>query len=220
MSTPSIAELPEAKGAWYTTQSADFTASALGQRVAKEYKELSGKDANAYVANYYNAVMVFGILAQALEKAGKPITGTNLLEQRRAARTFDLVGGKMTFQQNGTVAMPVQIQEIDGTGTGQAHQVAGARAASRHGAAPALPERAAARRDLRADCGRFLADLRLDQDLPRRARLRLRDQRLYLLVARDQAERALADRHACGRRRGGRVRPADGALHLPADPAP
>ena len=119
LSTPSIAELPEAKGAWYTTQSADFTASALGQRVAKEYKELSGKDANAYVANYYNAVMVFGILAQALEKAGKPITGPNLLEQRRAAGTFELVGGKMTFQQNGTVAMPVQIQEIDGTGTGK-----------------------------------------------------------------------------------------------------
>jgi len=64
-------------------------------------------------------VMVFAILAQALEKAGKPITGTNLLEQRRAAGTFELVGGKMTFQPNGTVAMPVQIQEIDGTGAGK-----------------------------------------------------------------------------------------------------
>src|SRR5436190_366019 len=111
--------LGEAKGGWYTTQSADFTASALGQRVAKEYKELSGKDANAYVANYYNAVMVFGILAQQLEKAGKPITGANLLEQRRASPTFDLVGGKMTFQGNGTVAAPVQIREVDGTGAGK-----------------------------------------------------------------------------------------------------
>ena len=37
------------------------------------------------MANYYNAIMVFGILAQQLEKAGKPITGTNLLEQRRAS---------------------------------------------------------------------------------------------------------------------------------------
>src|ERR1043165_8740432 len=119
MSTPSIAELPEAKGAWYTTQSADFNSSALGQRVAKEYKELSGKEANAYVANYYNAIMVFGILAQQLEKAGKPITGPNLLEQRRASPTFELVGGKMTFQQNGTVAAPVQIREVDGTGAGK-----------------------------------------------------------------------------------------------------
>jgi ABC-type branched-subunit amino acid transport system substrate-binding protein len=119
LSTPSIAALPEAKGAWYTTQSADFTASALGQRVAKEYKELSGKDANAYVANYYNAVMVFGHLAQGLEKGGKPISGPALLEQRRASPTFELVGGKMTFQANGTVAAPVQIREIDGTGPGK-----------------------------------------------------------------------------------------------------
>src|SRR4029078_7140023 len=104
MSTPSIAELPEAKGAWYTTQSADFNASALGQRVAKEYKELSGKDANAYVANYYNAIMVFGILAQQLEKAGKPITGTTLLEQRRASPNLHLIGGKLALQQNGTDA--------------------------------------------------------------------------------------------------------------------
>src|ERR1051325_3393407 len=119
MSTPSIAELPEAKGGWYTVQSADFNTSELGKRVAKEYKELSGKEANAYVANYYNAVMVFGTLAQPLEKAGKPITGPNLLEQRRAAGTFDLVGGKMTFQANGTVAAPVQIREVDGTGAGK-----------------------------------------------------------------------------------------------------
>src|ERR1043165_380828 len=112
-------DVAEAKGGWCTVQSADFNASALGQRVAKEYKEMSGKDANAYVANYYNAVMVFGILAQQLEKAGKPITGVNLLEQRRASPTFELVGGKMTFQANGTVAAPVQIREVDGTGAGK-----------------------------------------------------------------------------------------------------
>lgn len=118
-SVPTMAQLPEAKGALYTTQSADFSANALGQRVAREYKAVSGKDANAYVANYYNAVMVFGKLAQALEKAGKPITGENLLQQRRDTPTFDLIGGKMVFQADGTVAMPVQIQEIDGTGLGK-----------------------------------------------------------------------------------------------------
>lgn len=118
-SVPSLAQLPEGKGAIYTTQSADFSASALGQRVAKEYKEKSGKDANAYVANYYNAVMVFAHLAQRLERAGKPITGENLLAERRASPTFELVGGKMEFQPNGTVAMPIQIQEVDGSGPGK-----------------------------------------------------------------------------------------------------
>lgn len=118
-SIPTIAELPEARGALYTTQSIDFNAGALGQRVAKEYKEQSGKDANAYVANYYNAVLLFANLAQALEKAGKPVTGENLLAQRRATPSFEMIGGKMEFQPDGTVAMPVQIQEIDGTGLGK-----------------------------------------------------------------------------------------------------
>lgn len=118
-SVPTIAELPEAKGALYTTQSADFSASELGKRVAKEYKETTGKDANAYVANYYNAVLLFGKLAQALEKAGKPITGENLLAQRRATPSFDMIGGKMEFQPDGTVSMPIQIQEIDSTGLGK-----------------------------------------------------------------------------------------------------
>lgn len=118
-SVPTMAQLPEAKGALYTTQSADFAINAMGQRAAKEYKETSGKDANAYVANYYNAVMVLAQLAQALEKAGKPITGENLLEQRKASPDFDLIGGKMQFQNDGTVAAPIQIQEIDGTGLGK-----------------------------------------------------------------------------------------------------
>ncbi len=30
-----------------------------------------------------------------------------------------MIGGKMEFQPDGTVAMPVQIQEIDGTGLGK-----------------------------------------------------------------------------------------------------
>jgi branched-chain amino acid transport system substrate-binding protein len=118
-SVPTIGSLPEAKGSLYTTQAADFNASDLGKRVAKEYKEKTGKDANAYVANYYNAIMVFAQLAQKLEKAGKPITGENLLAERRASPNFELVGGKMVFQSNGTVAMPIQIQEIDGTGSGK-----------------------------------------------------------------------------------------------------
>jgi hypothetical protein len=57
---------------------------------------------------------VFVKLAQALEKSGQPITGENLLKQRKATGTFDLVGGKMEFLANGSVSMPIQINEVDG----------------------------------------------------------------------------------------------------------
>jgi hypothetical protein len=91
----------------------------MSERVAKDWKAKTNKEPNAYVANYYNAVMVFVKLAQELEKTGQPITGANLLKQRKASGTFDLVGAKMEFLPNGSVAMPIQINEIDGAGGGK-----------------------------------------------------------------------------------------------------
>ncbi|MGE5513409.1 MAG: ABC transporter substrate-binding protein [Bacteroidota bacterium] len=113
-SSPTVTQLPEAKGALFPTQSVDWSAPGLSQRVAKDWKAKTGKEPNAYVANYYNAVMVFVKLAQELEKRGEPITGENLLKARKAIGTFDLVGGKMEFLPNGSVSMPIQINEIDG----------------------------------------------------------------------------------------------------------
>ncbi len=113
-SSPTVTQLPEAKGALFPTQSVDWAAAGVSERVAKDWKAKTGKEPNAYVANYYNAVMVFVKLAQALEKSGQPITGENLLKQRKAMGTFDLVGGRMEFLPNGSVSMPIQINEIDG----------------------------------------------------------------------------------------------------------
>lgn len=113
-SSPTVTQLPEAMGALFPTQSVDWSAPGVSQRVAKDWRSKTGKEPNAYVANYYNAVMLFVKLAQALEKSGQPITGENLLKQRRETGTFDLVGGKMTFLPNGSVSMPIQINEIDG----------------------------------------------------------------------------------------------------------
>ena len=64
-------------------------------------------------------VMVFVKIAQELEKSGQPITGENLLKQRQANGSFDLVGGKMEFLPNGSVSMPIQINEVDGSGSGK-----------------------------------------------------------------------------------------------------
>jgi branched-chain amino acid transport system substrate-binding protein len=117
--SPTVAELPEAKGALFPSQSVDWKAAGMSERVAKDWKAKTGKEPSAYVANYYNAVMVFVKLAQVLEKSGEPINGENLLKQRKANGTFDLVGGKMEFLPNGSVSMPIQINEVDGTGAGK-----------------------------------------------------------------------------------------------------
>ena len=113
-SSPTVTQLPEAKGALFPTQTINWDGDPVSQRLARDWKAKKNKDPNAYVANYYNAVMVFVKLAQALEKSGQPITGENLLKQRKANGTFDVVGGKMQFLPNGTVSMPLGIYEIDG----------------------------------------------------------------------------------------------------------
>ena len=113
-SAPTAAQLPESKGALYTTQVIDWSGDALSQRVAKDWKAKTGKEPSAYIANYYNAVLIFAKLAQALEKAGQPITGENLLKQRKTMASFDVVGGKLTFLPNGTVSVPLQVNETDG----------------------------------------------------------------------------------------------------------
>ena len=93
-SVPSVPQLPEAKGALFPTQAINWNADALSRRLAADWKAKKGKVPNAYVANYYNAVLVFAKLAQALEKAGQPITGEGLLTMRKQTTSFDVVGGR------------------------------------------------------------------------------------------------------------------------------
>ena len=112
-SVPGVMQLPEAKGALFPTQAINWNAEGASKRLAADWRAKKGKEPNAYVANYYNAVMVFVKLAQALEKAGQPITGENLLKMRKQMASFDLAGGRMEFLPNGTVAMPLQLNEVD-----------------------------------------------------------------------------------------------------------
>ncbi len=116
-SVPEVNTLPEAMGAYYTTQMIDWNSQdPVTKRFVDDYKKKYNKMPTAYIANYYNAVRVFALLTRELRKKGKPITGENLLQQRKETRTFDLIGGNVTFAENGTVIAPMQINEIDGKG--------------------------------------------------------------------------------------------------------
>jgi len=116
-SIPETNALPQAKGAVYTTQNIDWkSADPVTKRFVDDYQSKYKKLPSAYIANYYNAVRLFGLLASELKKKGEAITGENLLRQRNETKSFDLVGGKVTFAENGTVISPMQVNEIDGAG--------------------------------------------------------------------------------------------------------
>jgi ABC-type branched-subunit amino acid transport system substrate-binding protein len=116
---PSVQALPEAKGIYYTSQQINWDKpDAITKRMITDYQAKYNKKPNTYVVNYYNSVLVFGELAAALEKAGKPITGENLLAQRKATPNFEFVGSTVSFENDGTIKAPIQIMQVAGDGTG------------------------------------------------------------------------------------------------------
>jgi branched-chain amino acid transport system substrate-binding protein len=115
LATPAVLNLPEAKGAIYTSQKLDWSAGdPVTARFVADFRKKYQKDPSPYAANYYNAVLVFAKLAQRLEKQGKPITGESLLAALAENRTFDVVGGRLEFLGNGTVTMPIAIKAVGG----------------------------------------------------------------------------------------------------------
>ncbi|MEP1214190.1 MAG: ABC transporter substrate-binding protein [Marinobacter sp.] len=119
-SVPELQEQKESQGALFTTQSIDWDSEdPVTKRFVDDYNAEHGKNPTSYIANYYNAVRVFALLAQDLEEQGKEITGANLLAQRKATDTFELVGGEVSFQENGTLLAPIQVLEVDGSGSGK-----------------------------------------------------------------------------------------------------
>ena len=91
---------------------ATSSADPVTKRFVDDYSKKYNKQPTAYVANYYNAVRLFALLAQDLEKHKQPISGENLLKARKELKTFDMVGGKMVFNENGTVTMPIQVNQV------------------------------------------------------------------------------------------------------------
>ena len=127
-SIPDILTLPEARGSLFTTQMIDWASTdPVTKRFIDDFKAKYGKMPGVYHTNYYNMVRLFVLLAHELQKQGKPVTGENLLAQRMASKTFDLVGSRVSFEANGTVKAPIQINEIDASGAAKALSVVNVR---------------------------------------------------------------------------------------------
>ncbi|GLQ05137.1 ABC transporter substrate-binding protein [Sneathiella chinensis] len=110
---PDAIALPESEGMIFTGQSVDFTSEdPVTQRFVKDFTAKHNREPNAYNVNYYNATRLFALLAQALEAEGKDVTGENLLKKRLETPSFDLVGGTVSFQENGTLLFPIKINTL------------------------------------------------------------------------------------------------------------
>lgn len=115
---PDLMALPAAEGSLYSSQKMDWASTdPVTARFVADFKKKYGKTPTFYSANYYNAVLVTAKAMASLEKNGQPLSGENIRNALLAIKTFDVVGGKMEFQPDGTVKMPIQMNEIAGGAT-------------------------------------------------------------------------------------------------------
>ncbi|HWK45610.1 MAG TPA: ABC transporter substrate-binding protein [Stellaceae bacterium] len=112
---PSVRDLAEADGLVFTAQISDWTLTdPVTQRFVKDWRAKYNADPTTYHQNYYNAVRLFGMLAQSLEKADKPVDGEAMRAELLRVRRFALVGGEGSFDDNGNIAIPIQINRMKG----------------------------------------------------------------------------------------------------------
>lgn len=116
-SIDSVRQLPEAVGALYTTQKLDFeSGDPITRRFATDFRARYNQTPVAYHANYYNAAYLFGLLARQVEQAGQEVNGDTLRAAMLRTRSFDLVGGRGTFDEQGNLMTQMQVNEIKGAG--------------------------------------------------------------------------------------------------------
>lgn len=115
MNIDSVRNTAEAEGLIFTTQSTDFEGGdALTRRFAADFKARHNVEPGTYQVNYYNAVRLFGLLAQSLERENAEVNGDNLRRVLLAQREFDLVGGKGRFDDQGNMSAALQVMELRG----------------------------------------------------------------------------------------------------------
>ncbi|TNE35088.1 MAG: amino acid ABC transporter substrate-binding protein [Alphaproteobacteria bacterium] len=110
---PDALALPESEGLIATGQGVNYKSDdPVTKRFVTDYEAKYKRAPTAYNVNYYNAVLIYGILAHALEAEGKEVTGANLLAKREEMKSFNLVGGTVSFQSNGTLLFPIQVKVV------------------------------------------------------------------------------------------------------------
>jgi ABC-type branched-subunit amino acid transport system substrate-binding protein len=111
----SVLSLPEAEGLIFTSQKFDFSGGdEVTRRFAADFKARHGTDPAIYNTNYYNGTRLFALLARELERENRPVNGDTLRETLLRLREFDLVGGKASFDEHGSMTAAIQINEIRG----------------------------------------------------------------------------------------------------------
>jgi ABC-type branched-subunit amino acid transport system substrate-binding protein len=111
---PDTMKLPAAQGLIFTTQYVSFDSpDPITKKFLESFRATNGNGAPSfYSVNYYNAMLLFAQAAKWLSDKKEPITGENLLHAMHTIKTFQAVGGTISFQPDGTVRQAMQILRV------------------------------------------------------------------------------------------------------------
>lgn len=112
-SLPSVINLPESEGLIFTTQLNDLTLTdPITSRFIAAWRKKYQRDPTSYAQNYYNGTLLYARLLAELEKTNQEVDGDSMRDAMLRIRTFKLAGGDITFNDNGTSTMPIQINQV------------------------------------------------------------------------------------------------------------
>ncbi len=110
---PSVSADANCEGLLFSSQASDWDSTEpVTKRFVTDWRAKYNTDPTVYTQNYYNAVRLFALLVQGLEKAKQPVNGETLLAEMLRVRRFNLVGGEGVFDDHGVLSMPIQVNQI------------------------------------------------------------------------------------------------------------
>jgi branched-chain amino acid transport system substrate-binding protein len=111
---PTVLASPYAAGQLFATQHADLTKDNPATRylVSEFQKRYPGTSMTTAQVNYFNAVLIMATAIKQLEGSGREVDGSALLSQILAGHSYDLAGGSVTFNPDGTTSTPIDITQL------------------------------------------------------------------------------------------------------------
>ena len=115
MDIPETLAEPGADGMLFSSQSIDYKIdNELTNYFVEEFEAQNpGGLPTTLQANYCSLMSIIGTATASLEESGDEVNGENLMKELREIATFDVVGGEVTFQDDGTVNLPIDVRVIE-----------------------------------------------------------------------------------------------------------
>jgi ABC-type branched-subunit amino acid transport system substrate-binding protein len=110
---PGTATASYDQGVIFTSENVNYQATNnMTTGFLKQWRRSHSSLPSYYQVNSANSVLLYAELAKYVTAHHESLTGKNLLSAFHAKRTYDLIGGEITFRSNGTVKMPIEINQI------------------------------------------------------------------------------------------------------------